>query len=81
MDRDFLEVYYEVSASIEEAIHKGNAVVMKEYNRDGYPSRYDMAIDWTNEFQEIHKDTDWGQVEYLETIEHFIHQKLNSKCH
>lgn len=41
-------------------------------------SRSDVAefIKWGKEFEDIHEDTDWDEVDYLETIEAFMNTKL-----
>jgi len=41
-------------------------------------SRNDIAefIVWANEFEEIHDETDWDEVDYMDTIEAFTLNKL-----
>jgi hypothetical protein len=41
-------------------------------------SRNDIAefIIWAKEFEEIHDETDWDEVDYIETIEAFTLNKL-----
>jgi hypothetical protein len=41
-------------------------------------SRNDIAefIIWAKEFEEIHDETDWDEVDYMETIEAFTLNKL-----
>ncbi|MGV3460767.1 MAG: hypothetical protein ACO1N9_09985 [Flavobacterium sp.] len=41
-------------------------------------SRADVAefIKWGKEFEDTHEDTDWDEVDYLETIEAFLDNKL-----
>lgn len=41
-------------------------------------SRSDVAefIKWGKEFEDIHEDTDWDEVDYVETIEAFMNTKL-----
>lgn len=35
----------------------------------------DTLIDWAEEFQKLHKETDWDEVDYMETINHFYEKK------
>lgn len=41
-------------------------------------SRSDVAefIKWGKEFEDTHEDTDWDELDYLETIEAFLNTKL-----
>ena len=34
-----------------------------------------LIIDWAEAFDRMHAETDWGEVEYLETIDQFFAQK------
>lgn len=35
-----------------------------------------MFIDWSNEFETIHSDTDWDKNDYLEEIEKYAKRKI-----
>ena len=41
-------------------------------------SRADVAefIKWGKEFEDVHEDTDWDELDYITTIEAFISTKL-----
>ena len=41
-------------------------------------SRTDVAefIQWGKEFESVHEDTDWDEMDYVETIEAFMNTKL-----
>lgn len=39
----------------------------------------DTIIHWANEFTRQHQDTDWNEVEYLDTIYEFTEQKLKKQ--
>jgi hypothetical protein len=38
--------------------------------------RYDLAIDWANEFQTLHHKTDWYEKNYFDESEAFFKDKL-----
>lgn len=43
---------------------------------DGFGSRWELAYDLTNEFEELHKDTEWKfNKGFLETLEEFLASK------
>lgn len=39
----------------------------------------DTIIHWANEFTRQHQDTDWNEIEYLDTIYEFTEQKLKKQ--
>ena len=38
-----------------------------------------VIINWADEFSEIHKETDWFEVDYIETVYQFIDSKFVDK--
>lgn len=37
-----------------------------------------LVVDWAEEFEKQHADTDWAEVEYLETIDRFFEDKYRA---
>jgi len=82
----FLETHFEVSAFIglkiaewngdEENIDKVNEV----YCEQGRGGVYELAEDWTTEFENKYKDVVWGEeADYFDTIDNFLNNKNTLK--
>ena len=65
---DFKEVIADIAY---EAGHAG-------YKEDNSREAINQIIAWANEFTEAHKNTDWSTTDYLETVYHFIDEKLKT---
>lgn len=80
-DTDWIETHHEIVNLI--TIQFFNdiecGVVFKTQQERGQGGIYELAEDWTNEFQEKYKDEIWGEVEYLPTIKAFFNAKNNPK--
>lgn len=77
----YLETHYEVVSFIERAMLKADDstdnVVTRKHEMGGHASLYELAKDWTDEFQKLHNDTDWSETEWLDTIDTFLNNKLS----
>ena len=49
-------------------------VILKVENTQGRAGLYDLAKEWTDEFEQLYKDKEWDG-EWLDTIDEFIREK------
>jgi hypothetical protein len=77
---DYLETHYEIAIAIEEQSDKHpNLIPYIESEGTGFKWSYAQAL--TEEFQELHKDTIWGDFEHtywIEAIEEFIQKSFDN---
>ena len=78
--KQWRETYYEVVQyinSLEEGYVKNGTIVEDVRENEGTSGLYDLADKWTDEFETIHKDTEWESesVGMLETLEQFLDLK------
>ena len=60
----------------------GDNVVHDHYNSTGIGGIYELAIAWTNEFEEANKGTEWGiEIQFYDTIESFLDNKSKQPAH
>lgn len=79
-DTSYLETFYEVTSFIE--AHLGNwegndeveSTILERYKTGGHGSKYEIAEEWTNEFEELNKDREWDG-EFFVDIEDFCRKK------
>lgn len=80
----YLETYYLVVAEIEQALRSTLATdpqgkyIKEEYEAGGMGKMWELAKKYTDEFEELHKDTDWGlsETDWPDTVWEFMGQKL-----
>lgn len=48
------------------------------YEDRGFGGKWELAEDITREFESIHVDNDWSVDDWMETLEAFVHNKINS---
>lgn len=41
----------------------------------GHTGLFDLAKQWTNEFEAAHKNTNWEETDFYETLEEFFNEK------
>lgn len=79
---EYLETYYEMAAGIEQAIFAWTEVgvktpVSERYEQQGTGAKYELAREWTDEFQKKYAEVKWGDDrDWFETVEAFIAGKL-----
>ncbi len=76
----YLETHFEVSIFIGIELSKDTteySKITKVSENQGTGGIYELVEDLTDEFEKIHKDNDWSEDEYFETIEEFLHTKLS----
>ena len=74
-DENWLLVFFEVCSfiGIEHYNEKDNIV----NEQDGAEGRFNLAKEWTNEFQEKFKNENWGvEIDYYDTLDEFLENKL-----
>lgn len=78
------ETHYEVCTFIGAYLHKwrGNrdgSALVNRYEAEGTGGMYDLAKEWTDEFEEAHSLEHWtvDNLDFFETIEEFLHNKNN----
>ena len=73
------ETHYEISAAIGVHLHKwevrseGSAII-ERYESQGTGGMYELAEEWTNEFEFLHPVNDWVEVglDFFDEIEKFL---------
>ena len=72
---DFLETYYEISVFINDELNRyADSVVIAEYHKYGHGSVYELALNWTTEFQNMYNDMAWDG-DYRDTLDGFLKNK------
>lgn len=76
----YLETHYEVVSFIERVmLNSGDStdnIVTRKHEIGGHSMLYQLAKEWSDEFQDTYKNTDWSEVEWLDTIDTFLKNKL-----
>ncbi len=75
---NWMETHHEVVSFISWQLHesKGNTVVKEWHDKTGTGGLYELAEEWTNEFEEKYQGTEWGvDLEYFDTIEEWLKEK------
>ncbi len=54
-------------------------VILDLYDAHGTHGLYELAEEWTNEFEKKHSHTDWEENDYWETIEKFFNDKIKQE--
>jgi hypothetical protein len=74
--QSWVQTHHEVVAFITLSLNLAIDSEAKEmHESQGTVGLYQLAENWTNEFEKLHVDTDWDQTDYWETIEAFCEQK------
>lgn len=75
MNEKYLEAYYEIVESITLAMQfDTNTVVHQIYSTQGRGGLYELAKQWTDEFQSLYGDREWDS-EWLDVITDFFNSK------
>lgn len=78
----YLETHFEVVSQIvlwEEISAEGNLIKIARQKK-GQGGVYELAKEWTDEFETKYKDIIWGEdLDYFDTIEEFLNEKNNPK--
>lgn len=79
----YLETHYEVVSFIERVmLNSGDStdnIVTRKHEIGGHSMLYQLAKEWSDEFQDTYKNTDWSEVEWLDTIDTFLKNKLKQE--
>jgi hypothetical protein len=81
-DQDYLETYFEVVEFIQDRISHYDeqdldAVGNAEFHK-GRGGLYELAEEWTTEFQTKYHEVVWGEeLEFYDTLEEFLTKKNN----
>jgi hypothetical protein len=83
MMASYLETYHEMVLGIERAKSRGNIgdpqnIVQVVYEERGTGGMYELAKEWTDEFQKVNEDAEWDG-EFFDEIEMFFTFKLAEK--
>ncbi|MFZ1704362.1 MAG: hypothetical protein WAT79_08440 [Saprospiraceae bacterium] len=84
MDISFLETHYEVVEFITLHLQKWDGkeiddsdVILSRRTEQGHGGLYELAQEWTEEFETKYSGTEWGiTLEYFDTIEEFLNTKM-----
>ena len=80
--RSWAETHHEMVSAIAIWLNgpeeKQPQVIQELYTSGGTNAMYDLAIDWTDEFQKKNKNREWDG-DYFDEIEKFIDEKLQTK--
>jgi hypothetical protein len=72
---DYLETFYEVVACFYS--YQENEFLLNIENTKGRGGMWELAESLTDEFQELHKDTNWGEeLDWHDTLDQFLTEKL-----
>ncbi len=80
INTDWIEAHHDIVAEISRinSLDKPYGLVRKATEENGISGMYDLGIKLTDEFIKLHEKTIWGEeLEYYETIELFLNQKLS----
>ena len=73
---DYLEVHFDIVRHITETEDTDGTPANEVSETQGFGGLYQLAKEWTDEFQSKYKDTIWGQeLAYSETLEEFLTSK------
>ena len=74
------ETHYEVvqAITLEHIQDKRTGLVAYRHEAQGIGGLYELAEELTDEFEAIHEGETWEDTGFLETLENFIDEKLNS---
>ena len=72
---DWSETHFEVVNLITMAISEDNPFILKEYENGGVGRMYELANDWTDEFEKQNEGKEWDG-DWFEAIEDFMLNKL-----
>jgi len=81
---DWHETHFEMVKAIVETLDKSTGgVIHKVAEEEGTGGLYELAKEWTNEFETMHIGKDWGASEevddnFIDCIDKFISNKLKS---
>lgn len=71
------ETYYQFSVAIQNHLDKMpevNSVVWRRYTGQGLGGMWELAEEFTNEFEQLNKDREWDG-EYFDEIDEFFNKK------
>jgi hypothetical protein len=76
----WIETYHEVSKYIALQLigDDGEGQILAEYDEQGTGGMYDLAEEWTDEFESINEGVLW-ESNYFETIDKFLNDKNFNK--
>lgn len=75
---DYLETYYEMVSQLETLKNQPGNQVADVYDHGGTGSMYEMAEEWTDEFQREHEGKQWNG-EFFDAVDRFVENKLANK--
>lgn len=79
MTREELIDWAETHHVIVEALTEENKFSEILRQKCGIGAMFELGIDMTNEFQDMHKNVEWGvEYDWFDTLEDFIYEKLKT---
>jgi hypothetical protein len=74
------ETHYEIvqAITLEHIQDKRTGLVAYRHEAQGIGGLYELAEELTDEFEALHEGEIWGEDGYLETLENWLDEKLNS---
>ncbi len=75
----YLETHFEITSFISNELRKDTTEysgITTVAENQGSGGIYELVEDLTDEFEALHSDNDWIEMEFLETLEQFVHDKL-----
>lgn len=72
------ETFFELSQEFHEVLRRDNLIgeIKNAYESHGRGAIYELAEQWTDEFEKINEDREWDG-EFYDEIEDFFHNKNN----
>lgn len=77
INEDYLETHYMVVATIESFLASDNPNGVKQlYMSGGIGAMWTFAKKVTDDFEYAHRDTDWVELPWMETLEYYIENEV-----
>lgn len=76
----YLETYFEIVSYMQTDLANTSFSKLDEYissGNIGFPILYDLAKDWTTEFEKLYEEEEWYDKEWLDTLWEFVLDKIN----
>jgi len=74
---EYLEIHFEIVTHLNDTEDNEMCASYQVRESKGIGGLYELAKEWTNEFIEQTKDTDFNDVDFTETFEQFLTDQEN----
>lgn len=74
---NYLETHFEVVSTIMFKLSNDNKFLTELYQNNGRGAMWELAKSLTDEFEQLHKDEDWIELEWFDTLDEFLNYRLS----